>query len=63
VDNVGTINGPYSTAKKVSSSPEPQTDEKLMKGGKGTTAKKGKVSGEETSSGDSDQPKGPVIKH
>jgi len=54
VDNVGTINGPYSTAKKGSSSTEPQTDEKLMKGGKGTTAKKGKVSGEEKSSGDSD---------
>jgi hypothetical protein len=63
VDNVGTINGPYSTAKKGSSYTEPQTDEKLMKGGKIPTAKKGKVSGEEKSSGDSDQPKGPVIKH
>ena len=61
MDNVGTINGPYSTAKKGSSSTEPQTDEKLMKGGKSTIAKKGKVSGEEKSSGDSDQPKGPII--
>jgi uncharacterized membrane protein len=65
VDNVAEINGPYNTAKKVVNSTEPQTDEKLIKGGKsgakGAT-KKGKVSGEEKSSGDSDKPRGPVIK-
>ena len=63
VDNVESVNGPFSTAKKGSSSTEPQTDAKFLKGntpaGKGG---KGKVSGEEKSSGDSDQPKGPIIK-
>lgn len=38
---------------------EPSTDHKLM--GKKGTAAKGKVSGEEKSSGDSDPQKGPII--
>jgi len=64
VDNVTTINGPYNTAKKVGSGTEPQTDEKFIKDKSASKsgAKKGKVSGEEKSSGDSDKPRGPVIK-
>ncbi len=62
-DNVVHADGPYSTAKKgYQNSTDPTTDEKFMKkgafGGKG---QKGKVSGEEKSSGDSDQPRGAII--
>jgi hypothetical protein len=62
VDDV--VNGPYTTAKKGTSATEAGTEEKFMKkttpAGKG--AAKGKVSGEEKSSGDSDPQKGPVIR-
>jgi hypothetical protein len=61
VDDV--VNGPYTTAKKGNSATEAGTEEKFMKkstpAGKG---EKGKVSGEEKSSGDSDpQQKKPII--
>ena len=62
VDNVEeSNNGPYSSAKKVSkTSTEPQSDAKLLnkdgKGGAKAAAKRGKLSGNEKSSGDSEPP-------
>jgi hypothetical protein len=63
VDNVETMNGPqYSTAKKGSSSTDPASDEKFMKSTNNGKNQKGKVSGEDKSSGDSDNHFGPVLK-
>jgi hypothetical protein len=66
VDNVDTaINGPpYYTSKKRNNPDEPLTDEKFMKGGVSNKgAKRGKVSGGEKSSGESDVQRGPVINY
>ena len=54
-DNVTDASISHTTAKKAPY--EPGTEDKL----KGSSTTKGKVSGEEKSSGDSDQARGPVI--
>lgn len=61
VDNVEDT-GPYTTGtatKGMYNTKEPSTDEKFFRGG--NKVQKGKVSGEEKSSGDSDQPRGVII--
>lgn len=61
VDDV--VNGPYTTAKKGTTATDAGTEEKFMKkNNAGGKAAKGKVSGEEKSSGDSDPQKGPIMK-
>jgi uncharacterized membrane protein len=57
--NVEENNDPYNSNKKSKTSTEPQSDAKLIKDGKGGAkgnAKKGKLSGNEKSSGDSEPP-------
>ena len=60
VDDV--VNGPYTTAKKGTTATDAGTEEKFMKKSAGAKGAKGKVSGEEKSSGDSDPQKGPIMK-